>query len=133
MTEPDYYRAASAAYRMREKYDPGRSYIRFDPFLPLSVEKDLRVCRFTTFCSMRGIEYADLLQVVSPDGFSLRQGRRYIIVYNDAPHIPASRVRFTLAHELGHYTLGHLRDGDKEEAEANCFARNLLAPICFSE
>ena len=35
----------------------------------------------------------------------------------------------TIAHELGHVILGHTVDGDKENKEANCFARNLLCPI----
>ena len=111
---------------MREKYDTG--LLAFDPFLPISVERDLRVCKYTTFCEKHRIDYAEFMRMVSSDGFTLRRGRRYIILYNDAPHISAARKRFTLAHELGHYALRHTQDGVAEEEEANCFARNLLAP-----
>ena len=39
-----------------------------------------------------------------------------------------TEYKCVLAHEIGHYTLSHRVDGDKQEEEANCFARNLLAP-----
>jgi len=90
------------------------------------------VCKYMTFCERHGLDASEFLSKVSPDGFTLREGRHYIILYNDAPHIPPGRKRFTLAHELGHYTLRHRRDGEKEEQEANCFARNLLAPRLFA-
>lgn len=112
---------------MRDTYDCGRLW--FDPFIIPSTEKLLRVCRYTTFCERHGLEYGEFMQTVpSPDGFTLRDEKRYIIVYNDAPHIPVARKRFTLAHELGHYALRHQEDGDRQEQEADCFARNLLAP-----
>jgi Zn-dependent peptidase ImmA (M78 family) len=116
---------------MRSRY--GQSALRFDPFLPLSVEKELRVCRYTTFCELNDLDVCRFLPTVSPDGFTLREGRRYIILYNDAPHIPDARKRFTLAHELGHYILRHRTDGEKQEREANCFARNLLAPYWIAD
>lgn len=51
----------------------------------------------------------------------------YIVLYNDAKRSLARR-RFTLAHEIGHILLEHGCDGDRQEAEANCFAAELLAP-----
>ncbi|HFR3584339.1 TPA: ImmA/IrrE family metallo-endopeptidase [Streptococcus suis] len=67
----------------------------------------------------------------------------YSIAYNDS--LPDYIIRFSIAHELGHYALMHLEDFDETilryrgtalaeskyrvlEKEANCFARNLLAP-----
>ena len=38
------------------------------------------------------------------------------------------RRRWTLAHEIGHVCLEHVRDEDKEEREANSFASELLIP-----
>ena len=128
-TEPNLRRAAKAAYRMRKKYDANDCFPYFDVFILPTVEKRLKVCRYDTFCNMNGMDYTEFMRGISHDGFSLREGRRYIIVYNDAAHIPEARKRFTIAHELGHYTLSHRVDGDKEEAEADCFARHLLAPI----
>lgn len=76
----------------------------------------------------------DRLIAQSDHGFTLIQFRtqRRIILYNDA--LPETCIRFTIAHELGHYMLGHLPDDhnnhtESEEQEANCFARNLLCPI----
>lgn len=68
---------------------------------------------------------------------------KYSIAYNDT--LPEYIIRFSLAHELGHYALMHLEDFDETilryrgfglteekykvlENEANCFARNLLSP-----
>ena len=125
-SEPNYKRAVKAAYRMRARYSsPG---LRFDPFLPISVERNLAVCKYSTFCGMHGLDYLDFIRYVSTDGFTLRRGGRYIIVYNDSTRIGESRRRFTLAHELGHYALRHIGAGENEEKEADCFARNLLAP-----
>ena len=61
--------------------------------------------------------------------------------YNDRIR-PQGRIRFTLAHELGHILLGHLtaaepvtrrnlgdmENGDTWETAANIFASRLLAP-----
>jgi Zn-dependent peptidase ImmA (M78 family) len=53
------------------------------------------------------------------------------------PDEPEYRQRFTIAHELGHYLLGHgssnrlnkpLSDYDRKEADANAFAAQLLMP-----
>lgn len=68
----------------------------------------------------------------STDGLTLldKQGRR-LVLYNDARGISQGRKRFTLAHEYGHYVLGH-RDETEAEDEADCFARNLLAPLLLA-
>ncbi len=64
----------------------------------------------------------------------------YMILYNEAR--PKTRIRFSLAHELGHIVLGHLNNVRTEisrggvddptyyamEGAANTFAGNLLAP-----
>ena len=128
-TEPNLARAVRAAYQMRRRYDALNYSPYFDVFLPPSVELQLRICRYTTFCDIHGLDYGEFMQGISPDGFTLRRGRQYIIIYNDAPYIPEARKRFTIAHEIGHYILAHIKDDDKEEQEADCFARNLLSPI----
>lgn len=75
-------------------------------------------------------------------GAYIRKDNRIIIYYNDTLD-NQGLDRFTIAHELGHHFLNHSRllsrdtllrgMSDTEyceiEKEANCFARNLLAPV----
>jgi hypothetical protein len=78
----------------------------------------------------------------SEDGYTIFDGEGYTIAYNDQVESFA-RIRFTLMHEIGHIYLGHLTDFNETvlsrsrltednykvlENEANCFARNTLAP-----
>jgi Zn-dependent peptidase ImmA (M78 family) len=78
-------------------------------------------------------------QSKSEDGYSLKMDNNYIIYFNEQK--PLVRQRFTVAHELGHCLLGHLKDVDKTfyrnteadvsdimEQQANIFARDLLMP-----
>ena len=81
------------------------------------------------------IEYSDI-----EDGFSVKINGRYIIYYNSKK--PVARIRFTIAHELGHCLLNHIRDNeitfrrnsetdsniDIKEIQANVFARDILMP-----
>lgn len=80
-------------------------------------------------------------QCEASDGFTVRNGGHYLAFYNGG-QVPG-RVRFTIAHELGHILLGHLGDGEHtvynrepspedapEEHTANVFASRLLAPAC---
>lgn len=76
---------------------------------------------------------------ISKDGFTVYKNDRFIIFYNmEQPH---NRVRFTIAHEIGHIILNHhftsknnllcFDDYTFEKAlenEANIFARNILMP-----
>lgn len=76
------------------------------------------------------------------DGFLFREedGPLAVIFYN--PHQTRGRRCFTIAHEIGHYALGHCSTGgntvrrakgDKdspEERAADRFASQLLAPAC---
>lgn len=65
-------------------------------------------------------------------------GRCPAIVVRDTE--PAQRLRFTIAHELAHYLLGHLGDDISslsrsnvrypQEQEADMFAARLLMPAC---
>lgn len=72
-------------------------------------------------------------------GASILDGDKWYIVYDDT--VSKGRIRFTLAHELGHIFLGHplklgyharTIDTDKPETEqqADMFAARLLVPAC---
>lgn len=72
-------------------------------------------------------------------GASILDGDKWYIVYDDT--VSKERIRFTIAHELGHIFLGHplklgyharTIDIDKPETErqADMFAIRLLVPAC---
>jgi len=77
---------------------------------------------------------------ISEDGFSVLENGKYVINYNKDVKYKGkelfTRVRFTIAHEIGHIVLGH-HFFDKDyynefeniiEEQANTFAGNLLLP-----
>ena len=84
-------------------------------------------------------ELQDMVQ--KTEGLTFFVGETPVILYDDTP-LP-QRIRFTIAHELGHLVLRHVRPGqgttvnrepsstdDPRETEANVFAARLLAPAC---
>lgn len=75
------------------------------------------------------------------DGFCTVTDHFPYIFYNSG--LPVGRQRFTVAHEIGHLSLGHVGQGrvttinrepnlkdSQEETQANQFAARLLAPAC---
>ncbi len=64
----------------------------------------------------------------SPDGFSVETiDNTWLIYYND-DSLDIPRIHQTIMHEIGHYILGHTKEGKVEEAEAKFFAKYALAP-----
>lgn len=72
-------------------------------------------------------------------GLSILDGEQWHIIFDET--MIETRIRFTIAHELGHIFLGHdlkagyharkfERLGKEEEREADMFAIRLLAPAC---
>ncbi|MCR5202255.1 MAG: ImmA/IrrE family metallo-endopeptidase [Lachnospiraceae bacterium] len=79
------------------------------PYSALSKKKRLKV-----------MEYSD-------DGFSVETNTsEWIIYYNDESK-DYSRINQTIMHEVGHYILGHVEEGEEEESEAKFFAKYALA------
>ena len=75
------------------------------------------------------------------DGFTFNHNGTYYIFYNQ--DCTQQRCRFTIAHELGHIMLGHVKENcyttvnrepwstdNEDERQANIFASRLLAPSC---
>ena len=63
----------------------------------------------------------------SEDGFFLEaEGHEYIF-YNDIDR-SYERQNWTILHEIGHVVLDHNGHGDREEAEADFFAKYAIAP-----
>ena len=63
----------------------------------------------------------------SEDGYSVEtDDGEWIIYYNDSDK-NFTRINQTIMHEIGHYVLGHITEGEEEEAEAKFFAKYALA------
>ena len=96
--------------------------------------------KITDICKQIGIpvKFADLQG--DSDGYTfIYKGQPIIVVNQNCKRI--SRLRFTVAHELGHIILGHVgkyalvnrepsQNDNPIEQEANIFASRLLAPAC---
>lgn len=92
--------------------------------------------------NMRMIERTNLAPTVRrADGVTFYVRETPVILFDETR--PQPRARFTVAHEVGHIILGHVRPGDvttanrdphpgdaPEETAANQFAARLLAPAC---
>ena len=65
---------------------------------------------------------------ISEDGFSIENpDNEWVIYYNDSCK-NYRRINQTIMHEIGHYAMGHIEEGEQEEAEAKFFAKYALAP-----
>ena len=124
MNNPNYHIATNKAYEILAKFDSltlpicAKSIIDMYP--------TITVLSYADACKKYKRKVVDLM-VQSHHGFTLKNGSNHIILYNS--WMRTEIIRFTLAHELGHCELGHEVDDDINNAEANCFARNLLCPI----
>lgn len=103
---------------------------------------DIACMTYRSLAEKNGKRVADVESIMdSYDGAAFRLNSKYYIAYNSDMFI--ERIRFTIAHEIGHIVLGHLfgthgfrlvRSSISErsffayEEEADTFARNLLAP-----
>lgn len=78
--------------------------------------------------SALGKEKESYLMKRSGDGFLAEyDDHTWKLYYND--HCQSyGRINHTIMHEVGHYALGHIKEGDEEEAEAEFFAKYALAP-----
>lgn len=94
-----------------------------DVFL-LAKKMGIIVSRYSKF----DIDERAVLMNGSDDGMPWRSGNQIYIAYNDLRI--KTRIRFTIAHEIGHVVLGHTESTEENESEADFFARNLLVPPC---
>lgn len=114
--------------------------------LPISVKKisnnlpiKILFNTYSHLMELHGFSYTEVCGAYkSEDGAVIQNGDEYCILYNDIDR-SSQRIRFTLAHELGHIILGHLQfdaclcrlsdhEYDVLEKEANQFASQLLSP-----
>lgn len=82
-------------------------------------------------------EFEEINKAKSVYGYAFYDSEKmeFVIYYDDviAGH---NKQRFSVAHEIGHIVLGHIKDGiessSKAESEANYFAGYMLCPDCLS-
>lgn len=128
MSESNYVIATNKAYE---------TLIRFHEFsFPVCIfsvirkMKNIKLYTYSEFAKRHNLSFEEFFQLAPSNfGFTIIEPstKRYLIIYNEQKDEPI--VRFTLAHELGHIVLGHTKDNEKENKEANCYARNYLCPI----
>ena len=121
--------------------------------LPVRVSQIAKQMGITVLSYSAGSELIEFWRLGSlcenNDGFAAFIGDQWYIFYNESLQ-PRARIRFTLAHELGHFLLGHelkttpsdngsvgfTEENVKKkrksslESEADMFAHRLLAPAC---
>lgn len=133
----DYQIARDAAWRTLIRFGVKEMPVRISDGIKqmgITLAPYSKSARFLT-----GLGLSGLLQKV--DGLSVHTQEHYYIFYR-GDMVPG-RIRFTVAHELGHIILGHLdhqgyttrnrepQEGDAPmERMANVFASRLLAPAC---
>ncbi|MDN6414919.1 ImmA/IrrE family metallo-endopeptidase [Staphylococcus gallinarum] len=104
-------------------------------------DKNVQLFTFNDFCKMTDYTINELIDYGGSDeAFHIKKGNKFAIIYNE--NVYKKRLRFTLAHEYGHYIMQHKgvsykqthmhQDKNRtklEEYEANSFASCLLFPL----
>lgn len=143
ISKADYQKAEKAAYALLQ--------INNVDALPINLKKiskifpNLKIKTYSWFAKTRKMSLEEVKDFAnSNEGccYYKKSTKSYLILYNDTIE-NKGRIRWTIAHELGHFILKHNEITDKTimsrnsltkkeydtfESEANCFARNLLAP-----
>lgn len=129
--QPDYYLATNKAYEVLKHYGGGYPQIDVMYVIVVMFGDKITIHTYSEIAKRFGISTWDFARnyAESEMGFTVynKNTERYEILYNDLKS--ETTIRFTLAHELGHITLGHKEDNEAHNKEANCFARNFLSPL----
>lgn len=143
--QANYTKAILTSINVLKKYKINKTPI--DIHYIIEQIPNIKICKYSWMTKRYGCTIKELIDFFQSElGTIVRNSKenKYIIYYNDT--IGNSRLdRFTIAHELGHFFLGHFNliignilNGNSLfsakqyktiENEANAFARNLLVPI----
>lgn len=142
-TKPDYKKAKNMARKVLQEHNVAQIPVNVDSIL--KSYKNIKLITYNEMSKMFNLTEKEITDInASKDGVIQYSGNRnkYFIAYNENVAIKG-RINWTLAHELGHYILNHhketncfhleessltLEQNYVLESEANCFARELLAP-----
>lgn len=130
-----YYSAFQASQQVLNKVN-----IMYFPFNIMNVLKKHHNILIETLSEYKKFNPNSTLKINDARCFYLHTENVYLIVYNE--NKPINRIRFSIAHELGHIILNHLSDertelsrgglGNMEyrllEGQANVFAGTFLVP-----
>ena len=133
----DYQKARDAAWRILLDCKVDR--------LPVTLNDVCRKLKIRVLSYSEGariIERAELVQAMRrTDGMTFYARKTPVILFDESK--PPQRAKFTIAHEVGHIILGHVKPGSftpanrepqpgdaPEEQAANQFAARLLSPAC---
>lgn len=137
MNYKKYQEARNAAWEMLIDFKISELPVKISEIL-----EALKIPMITYADNAKAISKYKLEQIASEsDGFTIRNRGKHVIFYDSAK--PPERIRFTLAHELGHIICNHVGEGavttrntepsendSEDETQANIFAIRLLAPAC---
>ena len=140
----NYKEIKESAYDFLDRYSNGRLPINLLDII--NKIENLHLIKYTRFAHDRKLKLKEVCELLqSEDGALWYQTvtDTYILLYNDTI-TNKERIRFTIAHELGHYVLKHNEKTEKTilsrynltedeyntfEKEANFFAKHLLVPF----
>lgn len=139
----EWEKARRAAYNVHKKHNIVDFPI--DLISLMDQYPDLKVVTYSEFATKRNIPLNEVQSItLSTDGCIVykQKNNKHMVIYNENIK-PAERIYWTLAHEFGHYCLGHLRESERGslargeltdeeylryETEADFFARFLINP-----
>lgn len=99
---------------------------------PIDIEKvaklfNIPLIPYSEIEKSENMEYLDIINTCGNDAVVAMFNKKSTILYNDRI-MSKCRIRWSIAHELGHVLLGHRTHSSEHETEADVFAKELLAP-----
>lgn len=142
--KPDYDKLEKLAYDFLVTYSDGQLPVNLVHIIQQL--DDIHLMKYTTFAEKYNLSLGEVTVLLQSDDGALwyqEASKTYLLLYNDTVS-QKERIRFTIAHELGHYVLKHNELTEKTivsryvlaeseyaffEQEANFFAKHLLVPF----
>jgi Zn-dependent peptidase ImmA (M78 family)/RNA polymerase subunit RPABC4/transcription elongation factor Spt4 len=142
-TKPNFNKAKNLAFKVL--IDHGITEFPIDILAIMSTYNDVKILTYSDMARKHKCSIEEIIEINSSEEGAIHYSakkNKYLITYNDTINFK-QRVYWTLAHEFGHYLMGHHKESNKsslarnsmtekeynaKEVEANFFARFLVAP-----